>query len=161
MNKENEVEPLLESFENLLKESGIHDALGFLSHRTPHRYTGIYQFDGDTLRNLAMYDCYDPTVENGDDAPMASTYCSLVQTRAQLEIMDAAHDDRVKGIIITPVVSYCGVLIRDAAGKPFGTLCHFDMKRCQEASLDIPLLEQAARLLFKHLKKGTGTEGYH
>ena len=101
----------LETFKALLKNSGLHDALRFLSHRTPHRYTGVYKFDGETLRNLALYDSYDPKLIKGEDAPMAATYCSLVQTQGKLGINDAENDKRVKGIIITPVVSYCGVLI--------------------------------------------------
>lgn len=141
----------LERFKSLLNNSGLHDALGFLCSRTPHRYTGVYKFDGETLRNLALYDSYDPKVIKGEDAPMAATYCSLVQHQGKLEINDAETDRRVKGIIITPVVSYCGVLIRDAEGNPFGTLCHFDMKRCQESVLDFPMLEEAAKYLFTYL----------
>jgi hypothetical protein len=146
----------LEKFKSLLKNSGLHDALGFLSRRTPHRYTGVYKFDGETLRNLALYDGYDPKLIKGEDAPMAATYCSLVQTQGKLEINDAQNDKRVKEIIITPVVSYCGVLIRDAEGNPFGTLCHFDMKRCQEPLLDFPMLEEAAKYLFKYLENENG-----
>ena len=143
----------LENFKSLLKNSGLHDALGFLSRRTPHRYTGVYKFDGETLRNLALYDAYDPKLTKGEDTPMAATFCSLVQTQKKLEINDAENDKRVNEIIITPVVSYCGVLIRDAEGNPFGTLCHFDMKRCQESFLDFPLLEEAAKFIFEYLEK--------
>ncbi len=143
----------VECFKSLLINSGLHDALGFLNRRTPHRYTGVYKFDGETLRNLALYDSYDPKLIKGEDAPMAATYCSLVQTQRKLEINDAENDKRVKGIIITPVVSYCGVLITDAAGNPFGTLCHFDMKRCQEPVLNFPMLEEAAKYLFEFLEK--------
>ncbi|CAN5118788.1 hypothetical protein BH09BAC2_BH09BAC2_17990 [soil metagenome] len=142
----------LEEFKDILKNFGLHDALGFLSRRTPHRYTGIYKFDGDTLRNLVLYDGYDPKLTKGEDAPMAATYCSLVKTREKLEIKDSENDEGVKGKIITPVVSYCGVLIKDADGTPFGTLCHFDMKRCEESSLDFQLLEEAAKVVFKYLQ---------
>jgi hypothetical protein len=46
------------------------------------------------------------------------------------------------------------VLIRDAEGKAFGTLCHYDMQRCQERTTDLPLLEEAAGLLYKQLHSG-------
>ncbi|MFD2513189.1 hypothetical protein ACFSRY_04880 [Pontibacter locisalis] len=141
----------LQEFKDALKASGIHGALHYLNTRTPHRYTGIYKFDGENLRNLALYDRFDSTLTKGEDAPMSATYCSLVQKQQALEITDATEDSRVKGKIITPVVSYCGVLLRDADGKPFGTLCHFDMQRCQERISDFPLLKAAAGILYSYL----------
>ena len=151
MNNRNDFDSDLKEFENLLINSGIHPALGFLNRRTPHRFTGIYKYDDKTLRNIVLYDSYYPEVIKGDDAPMVATYCSLVKTQQKLEINDAPNDNRVNGIIITPVVSYCGVLIRDSEGNSFGTLCHFDMKRCQERVSDFPLMEEVAKLLFKNL----------
>ncbi|UYZ57427.1 GAF domain-containing protein [Hymenobacter latericus] len=140
-------------FTHILHLHGIHAALKYLNNRTPHRYTGIFRFDGDTLRNEALYDRYNPTQEKGADAPMEATYCSLVGRQQQpLEINDASTDLRVKGIVDTPVVSYCGVLIRDGQGQPFGTLCHYDMQRCQERSTDLPLLEAAAQLFYAQLR---------
>jgi hypothetical protein len=140
-------------FESILRQQGIHAALKYLNHRTPHQYTGIFRFDGDTLRNEVLFDRYNPQLLKGDDAPMAATYCSLVgRQEAPLEIMDAATDTRAKGVIDTPVVSYCGVLIRDVAGRAFGTLCHYDMQRCEERTTDLPLLQAAAEMLYQHLR---------
>ena len=141
----------LDEFKKALKLSGVTGALRYLNQRTPHRYTGIYRYDGDTLRNEAFYDKYDPELQKGEDAPMATTYCSLLQSQNTLEIADAAADERVKGKITTPVVSYCGVSVKDSAGNSFGTLCHFDMKACQERTTDFLFLESAAKLLFQHL----------
>jgi len=75
--------------------------------------------------------------------------------QAPLEITDAATDPRVKGVIDTPVVSCCGVLIQDWEGNAFGSLCHYDMQRCQERTTDLPLLEAAAALLYRHLCRGS------
>lgn len=141
----------LQEFKAALETSGVHGALGYLNKRTPHRYTGIYRYDGDTLRSVAIYDRYEPDVQIGEDAPMAATYCSLLLKQQTLEITDAAEDERVKGVVITPVVSYCGVSIKDSKGNPFGSLCHFDMKRCQQRLSDFPLLEAAAEILYHHL----------
>ncbi|GAA4362393.1 hypothetical protein GCM10023185_30290 [Hymenobacter saemangeumensis] len=139
-------------FTEILQQQGVHAALKYLNGRTPHRYTGIFRFDGDMLRNEALYDRYQPDLEQGADAPMANTYCSLVgRQQAPLEIHDASTDQRVKGLIDTPVVSYCGVLIRDSHGRAYGTLCHYDLQRCQERTTDLPLLEAAAKLLFMQL----------
>jgi hypothetical protein len=139
-------------FSTVLHQQGVHAALKYLNGRTPHRYTGVFRFDGEKLRNEALFDRYEPNLEQGEDAPMEATYCSLVgRQQAPLEINDATTDQRVMGLIDTPVISYCGVLIRDDQGTAFGTLCHYDMQRCQERTTDLPLLEAAAVLLYKHL----------
>ena len=105
------------------------------------------------LRNEALYDRYQPSLLRGEDAPMSATYCSLVgRQQAPLEITDATTDQRVRGVISTPVISYCGVLIRTADGQPFVALCHYDTRRCQERTTDQPLLEAAAALLYQHLQ---------
>ncbi|WP_426061087.1 hypothetical protein [Hymenobacter sp. B1770] len=139
-------------FTDALEQQGVHAALQYLNSRTPHRYTGIFRFDDDILRNEVLFDRYELTLTKGADAPLEATYCSLVgQQQAPLEINDATTDARVKGIINTPVVSYCGVLIRDDNGRAFGSLCHYDMQRCQERITDLPLLEVASKLLYQHL----------
>jgi hypothetical protein len=48
----------------------------------------------------------------------------------------------------TPAVSYCGVVIPDRQGHPVGTLCHYDTKRCQQRSSDLPLMHAAARSFY-------------
>lgn len=140
-------ETIINEIREILDQAGVHAVLGYLNRRTPHRFTGIYRFDGDMLRNLYLFDSFNSRETSGEDAPMANTYCSLVKVEKKLEIRDAAKDQRVMGKIDTPVMSYCGVLIRDESARPFGTLCHFDMKRCQEPSTEFGLMEEAAKLL--------------
>ncbi len=139
-------------FAALMQQHGVHAALAYLNRRTPHRYTGLFRFDGQVLRNEILVDGNQPLVRQGDDIPLAATFCSLVgRQQAPLEILDAATDTQFGGLIETSVVSYCGVLIRDAQGQPFGTLCHYDMQRCQERTTDQPLLTAAATLLYQQL----------
>ncbi|TGE07638.1 hypothetical protein [Hymenobacter fodinae] len=140
-------------FESILQQRGVHAALKYLNSRTPHQYTGVFRFDGDMLRNEVLFDRYHPELLKGEDAPMIATYCSLVgRQEAPLQIMDATTDARVKGVVESPVISYCGVLIRDTAGKAFGTLCHYDMQRCEERTTDLPLLQAAAEMLYRQLR---------
>lgn len=147
------LQPEIAEFVSLVQRQGVHAGLKYLNSRTPHQYTGIFRFDGTVLRNEVLFDRYHPEMQKGGDAPMEATYCALVgRQQAPLEITDAATDSRVKGKVDTPVVSYCGVLIRDAAGKPFGTLCHYDMQRCEERTSDLPLLEAAASMLYRELR---------
>ena len=153
MNNKTDSDPNIIEFENSLTNIGLHSALKYLNSRTPHRFTGIYKYDDPTLRNLVLYDSYHPELLKGDDAPMIATYCSLVKSEEVLEINNSLEDKRVNGIIITPVISYCGVLIKDNEGNPFGTVCHFDMKRCQERFSDFKLMEEAAKLIFNKLEE--------
>lgn len=143
--------PEIDAFTTLLQHEGLHAALNYLNSRTPHRYTGIFRFDGDTLRNEVLFDRNQLAVRRGDDVPLAVTYCSLVgRTQAPVQILDAATDPFAQSIR-TSVVSYCGVLMRDAQGQPYGTLCHYDMQRCQERTTDLPLLEAAVKQLLAYL----------
>jgi hypothetical protein len=141
----------IDTFTQRLQQQGVHAALEYLNSRTPHRYTGVFRFDGDMLRNEVLFDRKQPAVLLGADAPLSTTYCALVgQQEAPLEIEDAALDERAARID-TPVISYCGVLIRDQQGRAYGTLCHYDLQRCQQRTTDLPLLEAAAQLLYQQL----------
>lgn len=139
-------------FTTLVQQHGVRKALAYLNQRTPHRYTGLFRFEGEVLHNEVLVDGNQPLVQQGDDVPLAATFCSLVgRQQVPLEILDAATDTQFGGLIDTAVVSYCGVLVRDAQGQPYGTLCHYDMQRCQERTTDQPLLEAAAALLYQQL----------
>ncbi|MGI4874276.1 MAG: hypothetical protein ACRYFX_24215 [Janthinobacterium lividum] len=97
-----------------------------------------------------LFDRYQPSVRQGVDVPLAVTYCALVgQQEAPLNILDAAVDPQAQGVD-TPVISYCGVLIRNDQGQAYGMLCHYDLQRCQQRTTDLPLLEAAASLLYQH-----------
>ena len=153
-NTEDTMQAEIGEFTALLHQQGVHAALGYLNHRTPHRYTGVYRFDGDMLRSEVLFDRHTPDVRQGADAPLATTYCSLVgRTEAPVQILDTAVDPQALGVE-TPVISYCGALIRDRQGMAFGTLCHDDLQRCQERTTDQPLLNAAAQLLYERLHPG-------
>ena len=157
LNQEDEMLAEIGTFTALLHQQGPHGALEYLNRRTPHRYTGLFRFDDDILRNELLFDRNQATVRQGLDVPMAATYCSLVgRQEAHVNILDAAADPLAQEIE-TPVVSYCGVLIRDDHGRAYGTLCHYDMQRCQERTTDLPLLSAAARLLYQHLHADPAT----
>ena len=142
----------LNSFTTLLSQEGLLGALRFLNKRTPHRYTGVYKYDGKFLKNIIKYDEFLDVIVEDEKVPLEVTYCSLVKDMGQLQILDATEDDRVKGVIETPVVSYGGVLIEDERNAPFGTLCHYDFKRCQERITDLPLLKLASSIIYQYIK---------
>ena len=55
------MEPDLLEFKVALQQS-VHAALHYLNARTPHRYTGIWRYEGELLRNEALYDRSNPTL---------------------------------------------------------------------------------------------------
>jgi hypothetical protein len=139
----------LAAFERCLAGDGLRGALRFLNGRTPHRFTGVFRFDGDMLRNVALVDKWHRNVERGDDVPLAEAYCAhLRRTGEPIEVADGHSDPRTPWMKGSPVVSYCGAVIEDEQGQPWGALCHFDSARCESKDSDLPLLAAAAVLIF-------------
>jgi len=90
-------------------------------------------------------------VEHGDhsqpDVPLSPTYCAIVERGGcSLEVADGRTDERFPWMTGSAAVSYCGVPVRDDAGRVIGTVCHFDIKPCQTSKSELPLLEAAAAL---------------
>jgi hypothetical protein len=129
-----------------LEQQGLHAALRLLNERTPHRFTGIFRYDGDMLRNVMLFDQHTPDLVRGDDIPLRETYCALVpENGGALNVADARIDARMaKRSAVTPVVSYCGIQLYGSHGELFGTLCHFDMLPCEERVGDIDMLVSLA-----------------
>jgi hypothetical protein len=131
-----------------IDSGGPRAALAFLNRRTPHRFTGVFRFDGDLLRNLELIDKWDPAVSRCDDVPVEQAYCAHLQrTGEPLDVADGRADARVPWMRDSPIVSYCGVVIEDEDGRPWGALCHFDVEPCEAKRSDLPLLLIAAGLL--------------
>ena len=136
-----------------LQEQGLHGALALLNSRTPHRFTGAYRYDGDVLRNEGLYDRFAPEGVRGDDVPMPLAYCALVGERnSGLQFADAREDGRFAWKSGSAVVSYCGALMRDESGRPYGTVCHFDLLRCEPNVTELEQLEVVAPLIFRWLR---------
>lgn len=128
----------------VLAEQGVLAALRVLNGRAPHRYTGIYKYTPEILTNLYLIDAFSPKVTKGADVPNDDAYCLLLakQTKVAFGRVEEAPCP-IK--LASPVVSYCGVLLVRSNGEPFGSLCHYDVARCQEPSSQMPYLEAIAQ----------------
>lgn len=142
------------AFASALDEGGIAAALRFLNQRTAHRYTGVFRFDGEMLRSVALVDRWQPEVDRGDDVPLAEAFCAHLESTGQpLAVTDGRADPRTPWMANSNVASYCGAVIQDADGSRWGALCHFDHSPCESKDSDVPLLAAAAALIHKSADK--------
>lgn len=135
----------------VLAEQGIVALLRVLNHRAPHRYTGIYKYTPEILQNLYLVDAFDPAVTKGSDVANEDAYCLMLGTERKVAF-GRAEDAPCPVKLASPVVSYCGTLLVRSNGEPFGSLCHYDVARCQQPSTQMPYLEAMAPLIMAKLE---------
>jgi hypothetical protein len=64
---------------NCLAARDVRGALAILNTTTPHRFTAIYRFDGETLVNLNVFDRLDPEASLFPSIPVSASYCMYVR----------------------------------------------------------------------------------
>ena len=133
----------------ILRRDGVRRALIYLNHLAEHRFSALYQFKDDQLRNLYFYDREYPEVESTDEIPVTASYCVFLrETGALFHTSDALRDDRVRRHPKREQIqAYCGVPVLDAKGKLFGSICHFDLQPRVISDEDVDLMEAVALLL--------------
>ena len=143
------------TFSELLPgEGGLAAALAWLNQGVAHRYTAIYRFEGELLRNVALYDKLD--LVRPDFllvVPFRHSFCQFVLRDQAFQTEDSRLDKRLDGHPYQGVViSYHSVPLTNAEGALWGTMSHFDMVSHQLQDGEFELLQQAARVLGSHLK---------
>jgi GAF domain-containing protein len=137
-----------------LSGEGTRAALAFLNSQTSLRFTSLYRFDGEHLRNVTFYDREAPEQESCDTIPVLASYCVFVRDSGMrfataASLSDRRLDGHPKQL---QVQSYCGVPLRDREGRMFGTVCHFDFEPGSVTELDVALMEQLADMLQPSLR---------
>lgn len=124
-------------------------ALIFLNHLTEHRFSALYQFENERLRNLYFYDREYPEIENTDEIHVTASYCVFLRETGRLfHTSDALRDGRVRTHPKREQVqAYCGVPVLNSDGKLFGGICHFDLVPRVIADEDVDLMEAVSLLL--------------
>lgn len=133
----------------ILREQDVRAAMIFLNGLTEHRFTALYRFDKETLKNLYFFDRENPAQESTPDIPVMASYCVFVRDRhTSFATSDSLQDARVAGHPKRPEVqSYCGVPLRDTNGEMFGTICHFDFRPLPISDENVELMEAMAPLI--------------
>jgi GAF domain-containing protein len=118
-----------EEFKSTTITHGLWSAMRWLNEQVPYRYTAIFGFHGDMLRNVCMVDKRDPVVTHCADQPITESYCIFIhRTGASFGVEDSLEDPRVAGHPKRHTYrSYYGIpLFGGSDGRMLGTMCHFD-----------------------------------
>ncbi|MFZ0321803.1 MAG: GAF domain-containing protein [Candidatus Sulfotelmatobacter sp.] len=111
-----------------LQADGLRGAMRWLNDRVPYRFTAIFAFDGDMLRNICLIDKNDRNTTNCSDQPITESYCMYIhRSRETFSVEEALLDKRVA---VHPkrqsLQCYYGIPLFNSEGKMLGTVCHFD-----------------------------------
>jgi GAF domain-containing protein len=142
-------EEALAELRRIIRAQGVRAALIFVNGLTEHRFSALYEFDNNTLRNLYFFDREYPEIETTEEIPVTASYCVFLRdTGGLFHTSDALRDGRVRTHPKREQVqSYCGVPVLDSHGNLFGSVCHFDLQPRIIADEDVDLMEVFALLL--------------
>lgn len=136
--------------EKILSGGDVRGALAFLNSLGKHRFTALFVFDDELLRNVFVYDRENPDLEALPDIiPVEASYCVFVRdTCRTFRVENSVVDGRVDGHPKQAVVqSYCGVPILLPDGSLYGSICHFDLDAIPFEEAQVDLLERVAAML--------------
>jgi GAF domain-containing protein len=115
-------------FRAAIAADGLWAAMRSLNAASPYRFTAIFGFDGDVLRNVCLVDKEDISVKSCADQPVTESYCIFIQRSGRpFSVERALGDDRVHGHPKQRSFQcYYGIPLVGRDGKLLGTVCHFD-----------------------------------
>jgi GAF domain-containing protein len=115
-------------FRAIIAAHGLWSAMRSLNALSRYRFTGVFAFEGDLLRNLYLVDKEDTNVKRCADQPITESYCLFIQRSGDpFSVVHALRDRRVDGHPKQPSYQcYYGVPLVGRDGKLLGTVCHFD-----------------------------------
>ena len=125
----------------------------YLNDGVPHRYTAVYRFEGEVLRNVLLYDKRGQMRPDYLIAvPFKQSFCQFVLRDRAFRTDDSAQDERLAGNPYRGVVvSYHSVPVVNEHRALWGTMSHFDMSSHPLADAEFELLERAARVLSSYI----------
>ncbi|RZJ25825.1 MAG: GAF domain-containing protein [Haliea sp.] len=137
-----------------LRHAGLQTTLHFLNDRVPHRFTAVYQLNGDLLRSVAIVDKAGEVVpEHLLAVPLGSSFCQFV-LRDGFFNLHGDHDERLEGHPYQGVVeSYVGVPLSRDGSVLIGTFCHFDFPPLAISDEEFVFMQQVAKELPAYVVK--------
>jgi hypothetical protein len=118
----------------------------WLNNKVPYRYTAIFAFDGDMLRNICLVDKQDSAITRCADQPIMESYCIYIRSsRKSFGVEHALLDSRVAGHPKRAEYQcYYGIPLFGSDGKMLGTVCHFDVAPVEVTAGVISALDDLA-----------------
>ena len=154
-----------EKFKRTLALGGLQAAMRWLNDRVPYRYTAIFAFEGDILRNICLIDKENSNITHCSDQSITESYCMYIHRSGErFNVEESALDKRVEEHPKRRSIQcYYGIPLFSSEGKMLGTVCHFDSMpvRVTEAvaeALDdlAPLIAQATFGVSKVVERKAG-----
>lgn len=117
-------------FRATIAADGLWAAMRSLNAMSPYRFTAIFAFDGDLLRNVCLVDREDVNIKSCGDQPITESYCIFIKRSAErFSVEHALRDKRVDGHPKQRSYQcYYGIPLLGRDGKLRGTVCHFDQE---------------------------------
>ncbi len=121
----------------------------WLNDRVPYRFTAIFAFDGDLLRNILLVDKENPSITNCPDQPIMDSYCIYIRRSSEsFTLTEARLDPRVEGHPKrNSLQCYYGIPLFGAGGNLLGTVCHFDVAPVRVTEEVVSALDDLAALI--------------
>jgi hypothetical protein len=140
-------------FREAVANGGVAKALEFLNARTAYRYTAIFRFEGDVMRNIWLYDRLGEDGATFASVPLGDSFCQYVMAENGFSTPDSGSDERLASHAYRGILnSYVGLPLCREAGSIYGTFCHFDFNQQTLPDNEIPFLESVTPELMKHLE---------
>jgi hypothetical protein len=119
---------IAKKFKTVLDVGGVDAAMRWLNDRVPYRYTAIFAFDGEMLRNISLIDKENSNITKCSDQPITESYCMYVHSsgvrfNTEQSLVDKRVEEHPKR---QSIQCYYGIPLFDSEGKMLGTVCHFD-----------------------------------
>lgn len=155
MTKLSRNQEILIEFRTVLRSEGLCEAVRLLNVATSYRFSAVYAFQGDVLRNVCLVDKLDPSASPASDLPIEESYCVFIKrTSKAFGLEHAARDIRVEGHPKRDsILSYYGIPLLGDAGHLLGTACHFDTVPVPLSEEVVSLLDSVAPLLAEELTR--------
>lgn len=117
----------------------------------------VTRIEGNTLHFERVFDQGGIAVHEGDEIPLAESYCQVMLEMAapSLIVEDALADDRFAGLACTSAVgigAYSGVPLYHTNGRLYGTLCTLHPQARAVSSDEPMLLSLAGRIVMQAIE---------
>jgi hypothetical protein len=147
-------------FRSILVADGLWAAMRWLNDKVPYRFTAIFAFDGDILRNVCLVDKDNPSITGCVDQPITDSYCIYIHRSGErFSVEKALGDSRVRHHPKRHSYQcYYGIPLFAADGKLAGTVCHFGILPIQVTGNVVTELDDLAPCIAEAAFHTTGTD---